>query len=475
MRLSEDWLEISGGFAGTAARVTDIWRASEGLVDAAAEMEKVANQLQMARVALEWASAGTRPQTEELKHAAQRALLVAEVARGGAGPIAANLNDSASRLAATARAYVEAERGASIAALSAAYGWDLAVGLASFARGTAVAFFEITILGRVPTEAVPNVRVTPGRDLTEAMLGVPDVVFAAATESLTEAMATIGNVVHSPFGIAISATSVAETTAPAGLGQLISRVGALEPRNGAEPGSLAVERLVHADGSISWIVEIPGTQELFDVGGENVFDNLANGQQVQAAMGDPALAVISAMDALGVGPDEPVLLVGHSQGGLTALALAAQPAFTSMYSLSAVVTAGTPGGRIDTPSGVQVLHLEHREDFVPGLDGAKNPDTPDRITVERSLGESSVGQEQDAATGSVSAHQTEFYVRTGSLVDGSTDSSLAQWRRRTEEFFAEPGTTATVTTFRVERGADATPGPAVDGSPLPSYVAATSG
>jgi len=146
-----------------------------------------------------------------------------------------------------------------------------------------------------------------------------------------------------------------------------------------------------------------------------------------------------------------------------------------MYSVSAVVTAGSPGGRIDTPAGVQVLHLEHREDFVPGLDGVKNPDTLDRITVERSLEDSVFNQEQAAAVGNVAAHQTEFYARTGLLADASTDPSLTRWRERTDGFFAKPGTTSTVTTFRVERGADAMPGPPIDGAPPPRYVAAVGG
>ena len=69
----------------------------------------------------------------------------------------------------------------------------------------------------------------------------------------------------------------------------------------------------------------------------------------------------------GIGSDEPVLLVGHSQGGIEAAWIASH---SSEFSVTQVVTAGSPIAVLgDYPAGTQVLSLEHHGDVVPLLDG----------------------------------------------------------------------------------------------------------
>src|SRR5436190_30255 len=76
-----------------------------------------------------------------------------------------------------------------------------------------------------------------------------------------------------------------------------------------------------------------------------------------------AEGVRSALAAAGAGAGEPVLLVGHSLGGMVAAELARDPQLT----VAGVVTAGSPVGA--TPEGIPVLSLENRGDVVPLLSG----------------------------------------------------------------------------------------------------------
>jgi alpha-beta hydrolase superfamily lysophospholipase len=154
-----------------------------------------------------------------------------------------------------------------------------------------------------------------------------------------------------------------------------------------------------------------------------------------------ATAVVAALTAAGARRDEPILLAGHSQGGIIATRLAADPAFRRRYRVTSVLTAGSPVGHVPTPRGVAVLHVEHAGDAVPLLDHARNPGTADRLTVTRRRGTG-----PDAAS-----HDAAAYARTGALIDSSRHPSVRAWRRQARAVLASPGTTATRTVYRVER------------------------
>jgi len=194
------------------------------------------------------------------------------------------------------------------------------------------------------------------------------------------------------------------------------------PAAGGPPGSVAVQELVHPDGSRSWVVAVPGTQEVVP-GGSNPTDMRTNLRLVAGEQDEMSRVVVQAMRAAGIGPDEPVLLAGHSQGGIVAARVAADAFVQSHYDVRAVVTAGSPVGGIDLPAGVQVLSLEHSQDAVPALDGRANPDTPDRTTVERDLRASPDERDRRAAT-SFGAHALDVYERTARSIEGSDDPSI---------------------------------------------------
>nr|WP_277818604.1 hypothetical protein [Cellulosimicrobium arenosum] len=94
---------------------------------------------------------------------------------------------------------------------------------------------------------------------------------------------------------------------------------------------------------------------------------------------DSVKAVLAAMDDAGIRPDEDVLLVGHSQGGMVASVVAG--ATVGRYSVRHVVTAGSPVAGYELPKGVKGTHLETQGEGVSDLDAAENRATPERVTV----------------------------------------------------------------------------------------------
>jgi hypothetical protein len=221
-------------------------------------------------------------------------------------------------------------------------------------------------------------------------------------------------------------------------------------------GQIQITKVEAASGT-SWIVQVPGTQEWSPFRGTNPVDLTTN---VRLMAGDPTVMqerVESAMRLAGIGPEDPVMLTGHSQGGITAAALASDPSFQDKFSVRSVVTGGSPIGRMDIPKGVSVLALEHEQDVVPMLDGRGNPDRSNWVTIQRALPESDYGVAEPLAPGTVAArgpnlmdaHDTAVYADTGRLIDDSSDPSVQRWREQQSTFF--DGTAAAVSRWNVTR------------------------
>ncbi|MBM6404942.1 hypothetical protein JQN72_11885 [Phycicoccus sp. CSK15P-2] len=159
--------------------------------------------------------------------------------------------------------------------------------------------------------------------------------------------------------------------------------------HGLDGGRVRVVEVAAPDGGPAWVVVVPGTQEWSPRPGTNPYDLTSD---VRAVTGDATLAAAGAAAALDRaraaarragrgGPDDPVLLVGHSQGGIHAAALAADPAFTARHRVTHVLTSGAPVGVFPVPEDVRVLSVEHVDDPVPRLDLTPNPARPTWVTV----------------------------------------------------------------------------------------------
>ncbi|HQR28264.1 MAG TPA: hypothetical protein PLP61_14580, partial [Nocardioides sp.] len=206
---------------------------------------------------------------------------------------------------------------------------------------------------------------------------------------------------------------------PAGVAELMTRLQEASAWSGETDsennGTLAVQSWTGADGVRRHVVYLPGTDDLgtlpWTMDGD-VRDLPTNLRVLDGRPTGYAHGVLQALGAAGAAPHDPVLLVGHSQGGLEAAWLAAH---SPTVHVVGVVTAGSPIALTgDFPAGTQVLAMEHRGDPVPLLDGEPNPDTPEEVTVLF----------DDHGSGLVDDHDLAHYVAGGAGVDASDHPSV---------------------------------------------------
>ena len=138
------------------------------------------------------------------------------------------------------------------------------------------------------------------------------------------------------------------------------------------------------------------------------------------------------MTQAGIHAGDPVLLVGHSQGGMAAAALLSRG---SDFHVSNVVTAGSPTAQVDGfPTGSHVLSLEHSGDVVPLTDGSPNPDSREQVTVTF----------VEESAGLTDSHSYGHYLSGAAAVDASADPSTVEQLAslRDHGFLSGPGSGA---------------------------------
>lgn len=138
----------------------------------------------------------------------------------------------------------------------------------------------------------------------------------------------------------------------------------------ANESVISVTKIGDADGVVRWRVSLPSTQEWLsrfngDQGATNDLDSNLTLMLTPALRSQYEHAVLAAMAQAGVGPDDPVMLVGFSQGGIMAGTLAA---YNSDYNWDAVVVAGAPIDSMPIPASTKVVSVQHDGDPVPRLD-----------------------------------------------------------------------------------------------------------
>lgn len=292
------------------------------------------------------------------------------------------------------------------------------------------AFLRSAAPGRAPftTDPVPEAALllsTGARGAT-LLLGAP-------TSGLL-----VGQVVQSGAGA---------LTPPRSAAALLVSAQQQYPVAGGTPGSVVVHRYDHPDGTRSWAVGVPGTQNWSPIASENPND-LSSGFQLMAEQKAAAEElVIRAMDMAGVEPGEPVVVVGHSLGGMAVTEIASDPALAERFTVAAVVTAGSPVARIDVPAHVQALHLESTHDVVPALDGRPNPDVSNRVTVTVDLTQRSPAEVLASRT-PAAAHDGFVYAEVLAAVERSDDPSIRSFLGTTSEVFGGPGTVVTTQVYQ---------------------------
>ncbi|MDR1187605.1 MAG: hypothetical protein LBK95_09135 [Bifidobacteriaceae bacterium] len=257
-----------------------------------------------------------------------------------------------------------------------------------------------------------------------SLFGPPDTNQAARGVT---ALATL--LVGPGLDMEIERLSTERDSPPSGIESLIWRIRAVRDSDpNKDDSQIGVSKVTAKDGSVSWLVTIPGTQALAVGWGSNAAEN---GTNVRAVSGDTnaiGLATTAAMIDAGVRPGEPVVLAGHSQGGIVGAALAADPEFTSQFAVAAVLTAGSPVSQLKPANSAQWLSLEHHQDPVPTLDGANNARSRNHTTVVRDLTTASHPYARQGATDAGKAHDGATYATTARLLDRGDDPSIAAWR-----------------------------------------------
>lgn len=237
----------------------------------------------------------------------------------------------------------------------------------------------------------------------------------------------------------------------------------LYPAAGGAAGTVGIERIVRPDRSVSWVVAIPGTQSGGLGWGANPMDMDTNLRLMAGLANDGTRLVLRALAQAGVPTAEPILLAGHSQGGMVAMALAGSAAFTARYSVAAVLTAGSPVAAQVVPSSIPVLHLEHRQDLVPALDGAPSPTGVNRTTAVRDLRASSDPVDRLAGHDPGAAHRIDTYARTADAVSATGAPSVRAWEAAAGSVLGGAGSTAVRQEFTGTRTGSDTVGSAPAG------------
>ncbi|QHK21038.1 hypothetical protein GU243_16460 [Pseudarthrobacter psychrotolerans] len=200
-------------------------------------------------------------------------------------------------------------------------------------------------------------------------------------------------------------------------------------------------------GQKAYVVVIPGTQTGGEMGGVNPFDEAGIVEGLGHNSAEINAAVLRALQDAGAEKGAPVVAVGYSQGGIHAMNLAADELFLNEYDMKYVLTAGSPVGGIVPDADVTALHLEHRQDWVPGTDGTPNPDARNRVTVTLN---SPVTTPEGGEFGIGPGHRLSNYTGGARLVAESDDPSLTASTAVLAGVLGAGGT-ATATRFALTR------------------------
>ncbi|WP_434447620.1 lipase family protein [Lentzea sp. E54] len=209
-----------------------------------------------------------------------------------------------------------------------------------------------------------------------------------------------------------------------------------------EKSNIDVRIIKDANGNVTgYVVDIPGTKDWnapwdpksANDSGVNIDAMAGNNTVLQQGI-EEALRKVGAQ-----GSGVPVMLVGHSQGGIVA-AQSTTDLVASGYNVTHVVTAGSPVGRIDVPGNVQMLSLENKGDVVPHLDASDNPNTANRTTVTFENQTGSVGGNHEIGGYRYDKENPDKprvdqnYIAVAAQLDQSSDPSVRRFLDSTDAF-----------------------------------------
>lgn len=454
-------LEVTGGVGGLEVQVDDLALAAHVLADVAAELAAVSAGFGLGLADELTAASGLDP-----LGAARAAGAVADALLGPAGVVAAAaaLQARSGQLLVAAAGYRAAEQLAEAA--TEGRRWLLGTGAVlalPMVAGTLVGWTAATLLtgGDPALEAERFLLDHPG--VVDEVVGSAPAAVSGLTRALTGPLAEPADVLLRgltgrtvlPGSLAESAALLAAlyapgrprleprgtrpAEAPQDLGDVVAALVAVDrTAAGSREGLVVVTTLrtpLPGGGErVAHLVQLPGTKHWQpDPRSRAGLNDLASNLELMA--GEPNARVESvrlALRAAGVRPDEPVLLSGHSQGGM--VAVRAAEALTGEFAVTHVVTAGSPVGRMPVPDGVQVLSLENRQDPVPRLDAVENAPRAGHVTVQFDVDLPRLGDEHRLAAA---------YLPAAEALGASDDPSVRAWTQGAAAFLGARSASST--------------------------------
>ncbi|MFL4475432.1 hypothetical protein ACIPVK_15645 [Paeniglutamicibacter sp. MACA_103] len=204
------------------------------------------------------------------------------------------------------------------------------------------------------------------------------------------------------------------------------------------PGSLLVTRVEGPEGPV-YVLTLPGTQSdpLKDIdenlrrikgaGPGRELGNPWDGVGIVEGMGNESKNLIPSIeDALrqsGARNGDRVVVTGYSQGGIHAANIANDEHLNELFNFPHLSTFGSPTGRVPVPKDTHALHLEDKNDLVPGTDGGRNPDERNRLTV---VFDGPDGTQELGNEGFGEAHNLENYESHARQLRGATDPGVVE-------------------------------------------------
>ena len=233
-----------------------------------------------------------------------------------------------------------------------------------------------------------------------------------------------------------------QVTRPQDLGDLVHGVIDADSAKSDTQGNIRITSVTH-DGQTSYVVSVPGTAEWSPAtAGQTPLDLTGNLVPMSGGSSTAMQDVQLAMQAAGIPSDAPVMLVGHSQGGIITSHLASDPSFMSQYNVTSMMTYGSPIDTSHIDPRVSTLALQHATDPVPRLDLGgysmpapgvlvPGPDQPGVTTLTL--------HDVDGAGAGFDQHGGALYERSLDHPSAAEAQVLQQYRQQFSGFLAQDG------------------------------------
>lgn len=160
-----------------------------------------------------------------------------------------------------------------------------------------------------------------------------------------------------------------EARVPDSVDDFLWQAGAVDTIGGAAQTVVDIAKIVHEDGTVTWIVTLPSTKDWVvpsDQGATNDLDADLLLLALPGLQSQYEKAALDAMAQAGIGRGEPVLVTGWSLGGLLAGHLAETGA--GGYTYGGVVAAGSPIDQLSISADIPVIQVKHMRDLVHRTD-----------------------------------------------------------------------------------------------------------